>query len=129
MGETDDEVFETLADLRKAGVDIVTLGQYLRPTPKHAAVARFVTPEMFAEYERCGNELGFEFVASGALVRSSYHAAEGFVGARLRAGKSALPARQPSDLAPEPAQGAVTSGSGVQLVPSSRLVRGSTHPI
>lgn len=93
MGETDDEVLETMRDLRSAGVDIVTLGQYLRPTPKHAAVARFVEPETFAEYERKGYEMGFEFVASGALVRSSYHAAEGFVGARLRAGKSEVPER------------------------------------
>lgn len=84
MGETDEEVFETLRDLRQAKVDIVTLGQYLRPTPKHAAVARFVEPAVFAEYERYATTLGFEFVASGPLVRSSYHAAEGFVAARLR---------------------------------------------
>lgn len=89
MGETDDEVQQTLKDLRDAGVDIVTLGQYLRPTPKHAPVDRFVTPDVFAEYERWGHELGFEFVASGALVRSSYHAAEGFVAARLRIGNAA----------------------------------------
>lgn len=84
MGETDDEVFQTMRDLRDSGVDIVTLGQYLRPTPKHAAVARFVSPETFANYEREGDAMGFQFVASGALVRSSYHAAEGFVAARLR---------------------------------------------
>lgn len=84
MGETDEEVLETMRDLRESGVDIVTLGQYLRPTPKHAPVARFVTPETFASYEREGYAMGFPFVASGALVRSSYHAAEGFVAARLR---------------------------------------------
>ncbi|HMJ16045.1 MAG TPA: lipoyl synthase [Polyangiaceae bacterium] len=84
IGETDEEVHEALADLRSAGVDIVTLGQYLRPTPKHAPVARYVEPERFAEYERVARELGFAFVASGPLVRSSYHAAEGFVQARLR---------------------------------------------
>jgi lipoic acid synthetase len=93
MGETDEEVVETMQDLKAAGVDIVTLGQYLRPTPKHAAVARFAPPDVFAEYERRGYEMGFEFVASGALVRSSYHAAEGFVGARLRKGKPAIPER------------------------------------
>lgn len=93
MGETDEEVFETMRDLRANGVDIVTLGQYLRPTPKHASVARFVEPDAFAEYERYGYNLGFDFVASGALVRSSYHAAEGFVGARLRGGKSPTPDR------------------------------------
>ena len=84
MGEEDDEVVETLRDLRAANVDIVTLGQYLRPTPKHAPVHRFVTPEQFEEYARIGRELGFKFVASGPLVRSSYHAAEGFVAAQLR---------------------------------------------
>jgi lipoic acid synthetase len=84
IGESDDEVVETLADLRTAGVDIVTLGQYLRPTPKHAAVDRYVTPEQFSAYERAAQDLGFAFAASGPLVRSSYHAAEGFVAARLK---------------------------------------------
>lgn len=83
IGETDDEVFEALRDLRAAGVDLVTLGQYLRPTPKHAPVDRYVPPETFAEYQRFGQDIGFAFVASGPLVRSSYHAAEGFVQARL----------------------------------------------
>lgn len=92
MGETDEEVFETMRDLRSANVDILTLGQYLRPTPKHAAVARFVEPAMFAEYERYGLQLGFEFVASGPLVRSSYHAAEGFVEARRRRAPASGPA-------------------------------------
>ncbi len=94
MGETDEEILDTMRDLRDAGVDIVTLGQYLRPTPKHAAVARFVTPEAFSDFERAGYDMGFQFVASGPLVRSSYHAAEGFVGARLRAGKTAVPERK-----------------------------------
>jgi lipoyl synthase len=85
IGEEPGEVFETLADLRRAGVDVVTLGQYLRPTPKHAPVARWVTPAEFAEYEREGLALGFSFVASGALVRSSYHAAESFVAAERHA--------------------------------------------
>jgi lipoyl synthase len=84
VGETDEEVFETMRDLRAAGVDILTLGQYLRPTPKHAPVERYVTPERFDEYAGVGREMGFAFVASGPLVRSSYHAAEGFVEARLR---------------------------------------------
>lgn len=79
MGETDDEVIETLRDLKDVGVDLVTIGQYLRPTPKHAAVARFVEPEQFARYEQEGLAMGLKFVASGPLVRSSYHAAEGFV--------------------------------------------------
>jgi lipoic acid synthetase len=79
VGETDDEIFESMTDLRRAGVDIVTLGQYLRPTPKHHAVDRYVTPEQFAAYERFGYEQSFSFVASGPLVRSSYHAAEGYI--------------------------------------------------
>ena len=84
VGETDDEVLATMRDLRDAGVDILTLGQYLRPTPKHAPVERYVPPEQFDEYARAGREMGFAFIASGPLVRSSYHAAEGFVEARLR---------------------------------------------
>lgn len=86
IGETDDEVLETMADLRAAGVDIVTLGQYLRPTPKHAPVDRFVTPEAFARFAEAGKELGFSFVASAPLARSSYKAAEVFVRSVLRPG-------------------------------------------
>lgn len=87
IGESDDEVVETLADLRAAGVDIVTLGQYLRPSGKHAPVDRYVEPDRFADYRRHAEQLGFAFVASGPLVRSSYHAAEGFVQARLSPGE------------------------------------------
>jgi lipoic acid synthetase len=83
IGETDDEVLETMRDLREAGVDIVTLGQYLRPTPKHAEVARFVTPERFDAFAVEGRAMGFAFVASGPLVRSSYKAAEVFVQSAL----------------------------------------------
>jgi lipoic acid synthetase len=88
VGETDEEVEETLRDLRAAGVDVVTIGQYLRPTPKHATVERYVVPSRFAEYERAGKAMGFSFVASGPLVRSSYHAAEAFVAAKLGSGES-----------------------------------------
>jgi lipoic acid synthetase len=94
IGERDEEVFESLCDLRNSGVDLVTLGQYLRPTPKHAPVDRYVPPETFEEYRRFGEELGFAFVASGPLVRSSYHAAEGFVGARLRPEVPHVPSRE-----------------------------------
>jgi lipoic acid synthetase len=87
IGERDEEVLESLRDLRNAGTDIVTLGQYLRPTPKHAAVDRYVTEAAFEEYRLAALEIGFAFVASGPLVRSSYHAAEGFVAARLRPGR------------------------------------------
>jgi len=83
IGETDDEVLETMRDLREVGVDIVTLGQYLRPTPKHAEVQRFVTPERFEAFAAEGRAMGFAFVASGPLVRSSYKAAEVFVQSAL----------------------------------------------
>jgi lipoic acid synthetase len=82
LGESDAEVVEALGDLRGAGVDVVTIGQYLRPTERHAPVERYVAPGGFAEYERAGYALGFAFVASGPLVRSSYRAAEAFVGGR-----------------------------------------------
>lgn len=74
VGETDAEIIETLEDLRKADVDILTLGQYLQPTPKHLPVQRFVTPEDFARYKEIALEKGFKYVESGPLVRSSYHA-------------------------------------------------------
>jgi len=74
LGETKDEVVQTLRDLRSANVDAVTIGQYLRPTMKHLPVVRFVRPEEFKEYELIGEELGFAFVASGPFIRSSYNA-------------------------------------------------------
>jgi lipoyl synthase len=83
VGEQDQEVHEALADLRAHGVDIVTLGQYLRPSARHAPVARYVEPELFRDYQRFAERLGFSFVAAGPLVRSSYRAAEVFVSAQL----------------------------------------------
>lgn len=74
LGETEDEVLETMDDLRSVGVSIITLGQYLQPTPNHLPVEDFITPEQFAKYEKIGLEKGFRFVESGPLVRSSYHA-------------------------------------------------------
>ncbi len=74
LGETDDELREALVDLRAAGVDIVTFGQYLRPTANHLPVERYVTPEQFERYRQWGLELGFMEVVSGPLVRSSYRA-------------------------------------------------------
>ena len=86
IGETDDEVLEAMRDLRDAGVDVVTVGQYLRPTPKHAPVDRFVEPARFDVFAREGKAMGFAFVASGPLVRSSYKAAEVFMASTLQAG-------------------------------------------
>lgn len=74
LGETEQEVLETMQDLRSVQVDILTLGQYLQPTPKHLPVAEFIEPEQFALYQKVGLEMGFRFVESGPLVRSSYHA-------------------------------------------------------
>jgi lipoic acid synthetase len=86
IGETDDEVLEAMRDLRDAGVDVVTVGQYLRPSPKHAPVDRFVEPARFDAFAREGKAMGFAFVASGPLVRSSYKAAEVFVASTLQPG-------------------------------------------
>jgi len=74
LGETQEEVLETMDDLRKVGVEVLTIGQYLQPTKKHLAVKEFVTPEQFAFYEKAGLEKGFRFVESSPLVRSSYRA-------------------------------------------------------
>ena len=81
MGETFDEVISTLADLHGVGVDIVTIGQYLRPTTNHLAVARWWTPEEFAEAKRIGEEMGIPHVESSPLTRSSYHARQAAAGA------------------------------------------------
>lgn len=83
LGETVEEVRECLGDLRDAGVRLLTLGQYLRPSSRHLPVVRYVPPQEFADLERDARAMGFEFVASGPLVRSSYRAAELFVQKRL----------------------------------------------
>lgn len=77
LGETIDEVLAVMRDLRTAQVDILTLGQYLRPSPKHLPILRYVTVGEFAELKRAGYEMGFRHVESGPLVRSSFHADEG----------------------------------------------------
>lgn len=74
LGESHQEVLETMEDLRSVQVDILTLGQYLQPTPKHLPVVEFITPERFDEYREIGLKMGFKYVESGPLVRSSYHA-------------------------------------------------------
>jgi lipoic acid synthetase len=78
LGESLDEVHDAMRELRGAGTDILTLGQYLRPTPKHAPVVEYVSPGVFAALRKDGIGLGFRYVASGPLVRSSYKAAEAF---------------------------------------------------
>lgn len=74
LGEQEDEVIQTLHDLRGVGLDIVTIGQYLQPSKKHLPVKQFITPDQFKKYETIGLELGFKHVESGPLVRSSYKA-------------------------------------------------------
>jgi lipoic acid synthetase len=74
LGESEEETFETIDDLASVNVDILTLGQYLQPTPKHLPVASFITPEKFAEFKEYALSKGFRYVESGPLVRSSYHA-------------------------------------------------------
>lgn len=74
LGESEDEIYETIADLAAVKCDVLTLGQYLQPTPKHLPVARFVHPDEFKTYKDYALGLGFRFVESGPLVRSSYHA-------------------------------------------------------
>jgi lipoic acid synthetase len=76
LGETHEELLDTLVDLREAGCDFLTLGQYLRPTPQHLPVVRYLPPEEFDELGRAARRLGFAQVASGPFVRSSYHARE-----------------------------------------------------
>jgi lipoyl synthase len=129
LGESNDEILEAMRDLREARVDIITLGQYLRPTPKHAAVERYVTPEEFAMYEREGREMGFQFVASGPLVRSSYHAAEAFVAAaRVPAeaagasGAEAAGSEASSTVLPRPVVQSRGVGVG-QLLNANALIR------
>ena len=74
LGEVFDEVVETMQDMRDCGVTILTIGQYLQPTHSHLPVAEYIKPEVFAEYQKIGLKMGYKFVESGPLVRSSYHA-------------------------------------------------------
>jgi lipoic acid synthetase len=92
FGETEAEVAETLRDLREAGVDIVTFGQYLRPTqePRHLPVVEFVHPDQFARYQTMAEAMGFLYVASGPLVRSSYKAGELFLEGMIRGANPAV---------------------------------------
>ena len=90
LGETDEEIKQTMADLRAIDVDILTLGQYLQPTERHLRVREYVTPEKFDFWKEYGESLGFVYVASGPLVRSSYRAGEIFVQNFVRQKKAQL---------------------------------------
>jgi lipoic acid synthetase len=91
LGESKAEIMQVMDDMRSAGVDFITIGQYLQPTRKHAAVERFVTPEEFKAYEAIARAKGFLMVSASPLTRSSHHAGEDF--ARLRAARESLGAR------------------------------------
>lgn len=137
IGETDEEVLQTLRELRQAKVDIVTLGQYLRPSAKHHEVVRFVTPDTFDGYAAAADEMGFAYAASGPLVRSSYKAAEVFVrsmfdGAdaeRLVAERVATAQREGQRVAaelgeiPNRSSSPVVRPGGSELLPASGLLR------
>jgi lipoic acid synthetase len=84
LGETEDELIATMRDLRRCGVDFLTLGQYLQPSHRHLAVQEFISPQQFGRLQGLAESLGFLYVASGPLVRSSYRAGEFFVRSLLR---------------------------------------------
>jgi lipoic acid synthetase len=119
IGESDAEVEETLRDLRDAGVDVVTIGQYLRPTPRHAEVKRFVTPETFDAYREMALDLGFLFCASGPLVRSSYKAAEVFIRSMLHAEDAAA--------TPEQVEGMIEERVAAAREAARRLTQSAEH--
>lgn len=101
LGETDEELEQCFRDLRGAGVDVLTLGQYLQPSQYHLRVERFVSPEKFAEYQRVAESYGFLYVAAGPLVRSSYRAAEFFMRGLMERERTAA-ALAPEVAAPAP---------------------------
>ncbi|HLQ21206.1 MAG TPA: lipoyl synthase [Nitrososphaerales archaeon] len=88
LGETQEELEIAFMHLRDAGVDFLTIGQYLRPSARHLPVVEFVRPEVFAKYKELGEEMGFKYVASGPLVRSSYRAGELFIDSVIREGET-----------------------------------------
>jgi lipoic acid synthetase len=92
LGESKEEVMQVMDDMRSAGIDFLTIGQYLQPTRRHAAVQRFVEPEEFAAYEAIARAKGFLMVSASPLTRSSHHAGEDF--ARLKAAREALQSGQ-----------------------------------
>ncbi|KAF2620329.1 hypothetical protein F2Q68_00042139 [Brassica cretica] len=84
-GETPDQVVKTMEKVRAAGVDVMTFGQYMRPSKRHMPVAEYVTPEAFERYRLLGMEMGFRYVASGPMVRSSYKAGEYYIKSMIEA--------------------------------------------
>jgi lipoic acid synthetase len=91
LGESKEEVMQVMDDMRSAGIDFLTIGQYLQPTRRHAAIDRYVEPAEFKAYEAIARAKGFLMVSSSPLTRSSHHAGDDF--ARLRAAREAMTAR------------------------------------
>jgi lipoic acid synthetase len=87
LGETDEEVIQTMKDLRAIDVDVVTFGQYLRPTGNHLSVVEYVKPEKFDHFRQVGEDMGFKYVASGPMVRSSYKAGEFYLEHMIKSGR------------------------------------------
>jgi lipoic acid synthetase len=118
MGERPDEVLESLSDLRDAGCELVTIGQYLQPTPQHLPVDRWVTPGEFAEHKAAGEALGIPHIEAGPLVRSSYHAGE-----QLRRARASLYRRtngwEVQSAASKEAPGSGAGSSAIENVSSS----------
>lgn len=89
LGERDDDIEKTVRDIRNAGVDVITFGQYLRPSHRHMTVQRYVTPKEFDHWKQFAMDLGFKYVASGPLVRSSYRAGELYLKGMLKGDNAA----------------------------------------
>lgn len=100
LGERDDEVIQSMRDLRACGVDLLAIGQYLRPSNWHMEVSEFVHPSKFEQFRRDGLSLGFKFVASGPLVRTSYRAGEYFIENLIRKERSTSEGREEDGLSP-----------------------------
>ena len=95
LGETQDEILKAMEDLRKLDVNFLTIGQYLQPEPSKLRVFRFVHPDEFEDLAKIGEAMGFEYVASGPLVRSSYRAAEYYIERKLRSASNSVPFDRP----------------------------------
>lgn len=90
LGENDDDILKTLKDLREHNVDVVTFGQYLRPSSRHTTVKKYITPQEFEKWREISINMGFKYVASGPLVRSSYRAGELFLKGMLKGDNASL---------------------------------------
>ena len=107
LSETDEEILQTLKDLRSIDCDVVTFGQYLQPTPRHLKVEQYITPEKFKEWQHIAEGMGFLYVASGPLVRSSYRAGEFFMKGVIEKRRKELEA----NAGKQPVEGEITNGN------------------